>query len=98
MGGFWRRNLARSSGLTSRSQGPPKTVQETGPVTILEWSYVRDDIPKKDVALQIALAVRDETRDLENIVKLKIIQIDEAAFREGLPLRKSEREDISLQL
>lgn len=63
----------------------------TGPVTILQWSFVRDDQPRRDTALQIALAIRDEVSDLEQ-GGLKVIQIDEPAFREGLPLRKSERE------
>ncbi|GLR45646.1 5-methyltetrahydropteroyltriglutamate--homocysteine methyltransferase [Mesorhizobium amorphae] len=61
----------------------------TGPVTILNWSFVRDDIPRSMACRQIALAIRDEVIDLERS-GAKIIQIDEAAFREGLPLRKSE--------
>ncbi|MDR2441004.1 MAG: 5-methyltetrahydropteroyltriglutamate--homocysteine S-methyltransferase [Planctomycetaceae bacterium] len=60
----------------------------TGPVTILCWSFVRDDISRADVCRQIALAIRDEVADLE-AAGIKIIQIDEAALREGLPLRKS---------
>lgn len=59
----------------------------TGPVTILCWSFVRDDIPRADVCKQIALAIRDEVADLEK-AGIKIIQIDEAALREGMPLRK----------
>ncbi|ADU63623.1 MAG: 5-methyltetrahydropteroyltriglutamate--homocysteine S-methyltransferase [Pseudodesulfovibrio sp.] len=62
----------------------------TGPVTILCWSFVRDDIPRSEVCRQIALAVRDEVRDLE-AAGISIIQIDEAALREGMPLRESER-------
>jgi 5-methyltetrahydropteroyltriglutamate--homocysteine methyltransferase len=62
----------------------------TGPVTILQWSFVRDDISRKDVAFQIALALRDEVRDLES-AQVRVIQIDEPALREGLPLRRSER-------
>lgn len=62
----------------------------TGPVTILQWSFVRDDQPRSDTAMQIALAIRDETHDLEK-AGLRIIQIDEPAFREGLPLRASDR-------
>lgn len=58
----------------------------TGPVTILCWSFVRDDLPRAEVCKQIALAMRDETRDLEKAGVL-IIQIDEAALREGIPLR-----------
>lgn len=61
----------------------------TGPVTILQWSFVRDDQPRKDTAFQIALAIRDEVVDLEK-AGIKVIQIDEPAIREGLPLRKSE--------
>jgi 5-methyltetrahydropteroyltriglutamate--homocysteine methyltransferase len=59
----------------------------TGPVTILQWSFVRDDQPRKDTAFQIALAIRDEVTDLEK-AGIKVIQIDEPAIREGLPLRK----------
>jgi 5-methyltetrahydropteroyltriglutamate--homocysteine methyltransferase len=58
----------------------------TGPVTILQWSFVRDDQPRRDTCLQLALAIRDETLDLEN-AGCRIIQIDEPALREGLPLR-----------
>ncbi|HEX2920554.1 MAG TPA: 5-methyltetrahydropteroyltriglutamate--homocysteine S-methyltransferase [Bacteroidales bacterium] len=61
----------------------------TGPVTILQWSFVRDDQPISETCFQIALAVRDEVQDLET-AGIKIIQIDEPALREGLPLRKSE--------
>jgi len=61
----------------------------TGPVTILCWSFVRDDVPRETVALQLALAVRDEVCDLEK-AGIRIIQIDEPAFREGLPLRKRD--------
>lgn len=60
----------------------------TGPVTILAWSFVRDDQPRKDTALQIAFALRDEVVDLE-AAGIKVIQIDEPAFRESLPLRHS---------
>lgn len=61
----------------------------TGPITILQWSFVRDDQPRNDTARQIALAIRDEVSDLEK-AGIKMIQIDEAAFREGLPLRKAD--------
>src|SRR5690554_4269209 len=61
----------------------------TGPVTILNWSFVRDDQPRSVTCLQIALAIREEVLDLEK-AGVQIIQIDEAALREGLPLRKSE--------
>ena len=60
----------------------------TGPVTILQWSFVRDDQPRMDTALQIALAIRDEVADLE-AAGIAVIQIDEPAFREGLPLRRA---------
>jgi 5-methyltetrahydropteroyltriglutamate--homocysteine methyltransferase len=61
----------------------------TGPVTIANWSFVRDDIPRADACRQIALAIRDEVLDLEQ-AGARIIQIDEAALREGLPLRRAE--------
>lgn len=61
----------------------------TGPVTILNWSFPREDISIKDSISQIALAIRDEVLDLEK-KGIKIIQIDEAALREKLPLRKSD--------
>jgi 5-methyltetrahydropteroyltriglutamate--homocysteine methyltransferase len=60
----------------------------TGPVTILQWSFVRNDQPRSETCNQIALAIRDEVADLEN-AGIKIVQIDEPAIREGLPLRKS---------
>lgn len=62
----------------------------TGPVTILQWSFVRDDQPRKDTTFQIALAIRDEVLDLEN-AGIQLIQIDEPAIREGLPLRHADR-------
>jgi len=61
----------------------------TGPITILQWSFVRDDQPRKQTALQIALAIRDEVVDLER-AGIGVIQIDEPAIREGLPLRRSQ--------
>lgn len=61
----------------------------TGPVTILNWSFVRDDQPRKESCLQLALAIRQEVQDLE-AAGVNVIQIDEAALREGLPLRRSE--------
>jgi len=60
----------------------------TGPVTILQWSFVRDDQPRSLTCKQIALAIRDEVNDLEK-AGIRIIQIDEPAIREGLPLRKT---------
>ncbi len=64
----------------------------TGPVTILNWSFVRDDIPRSEACRQIALAIRDEVLDLE-AAGATMIQIDEAALREGLPLRRSAWRD-----
>jgi 5-methyltetrahydropteroyltriglutamate--homocysteine methyltransferase len=61
----------------------------TGPVTILNWSFVRDDLPRSEVCRQIALAIRDEVEDLE-AAGAGMIQIDEAALREGLPLRRRD--------
>jgi 5-methyltetrahydropteroyltriglutamate--homocysteine methyltransferase len=61
----------------------------TGPVTILQWSFVRDDQPRSETCRQIALAIRDEVVDLEQ-AGARIIQIDEAALREGLPLRRAD--------
>lgn len=64
----------------------------TGPVTILQWSFVRDDQPRSLTCKQIALAIRDEVNDLEK-AGIRIIQIDEPAIREGLPLRRSGWEE-----
>lgn len=61
----------------------------TGPVTILQWSFAREDISRDAIATQLALAIRDEVVDLQN-AGIGIIQIDEPAFREGLPLKQSE--------
>jgi 5-methyltetrahydropteroyltriglutamate--homocysteine methyltransferase len=61
----------------------------TGPVTMLMWSFPREDISRKAQAQQLALAIRDEVVDLER-AGIKIVQIDEAAFREGLPLRRAQ--------
>ncbi len=72
----------------SLTQKPMKAML-TGPVTILNWSFVRDDIPRSEACRQIAVAIRDEVVDLEQ-AGAKMIQIDEAALREGLPLRRSE--------
>ncbi|PQJ35324.1 5-methyltetrahydropteroyltriglutamate--homocysteine S-methyltransferase [Salinibacter sp. 10B] len=64
----------------------------TGPVTMLQWSFVRDDQPRAETCRQIALAIRDEVVDLED-AGVQAIQIDEPAFREGLPLRESQWDD-----
>ncbi|MDF2385497.1 5-methyltetrahydropteroyltriglutamate--homocysteine S-methyltransferase [Nostoc ellipsosporum NOK] len=78
---WWR----YAQGLTAR----PMKGMLTGPVTILNWSFVRDDQPRSASCAQIALAIRDEVVDLET-AGCKAIQIDEAALREGLPLRKRD--------
>lgn len=64
----------------------------TGPITMLQWSFVRDDQPRSNTAKQIALAIRDEVCELET-AGIRIIQIDEPAIREGLPLRKAGWKD-----
>ena len=64
----------------------------TGPITMLQWSFVRDDQPRADTALQLALAIRDEVADLE-AAGIAVIQIDEPALREGLPLRQRDWAD-----
>ncbi|RZC78952.1 hypothetical protein C5167_003175 [Papaver somniferum] len=79
---FWS-SMAQS--MTSR----PMKGMLTGPVTILNWSFVRNDQPRFETCYQIALAIKDEVEDLEK-AGITVIQIDEAALREGLPLRKSE--------
>lgn len=73
--------------LTSR----PVKGMLTGPVTILFWSFIRDDQPRRDTCEQIALAIRDEASDLES-AGIGVIQIDEPALREGLPLRLADQE------
>lgn len=72
----------------SLTQKPMKGML-TGPVTMLQWSFVRDDQPRSETALQIALALRDEVCDLEK-AGIGMIQIDEPAFREGLPLKERD--------
>jgi 5-methyltetrahydropteroyltriglutamate--homocysteine methyltransferase len=64
----------------------------TGPVTILQWSFVRDDQPRQETCTQIALAVQDEVLDLEQ-AGCFAIQVDEAALREGLPLQRHAQDD-----
>jgi 5-methyltetrahydropteroyltriglutamate--homocysteine methyltransferase len=75
----------------SLTQKPMKGML-TGPVTMLNWSFVRDDQPRAQTCMQLALAIRDEVLGLEQ-AGIQIIQIDEAAMREGLPLRKSQWDD-----
>lgn len=72
----------------SLTQKPVKGML-TGPITMLMWSFVRDDQPHSITALQLALVIRDEVADLER-AGIGIIQIDEPAFREGLPLKQSD--------
>ena len=72
----------------SLTQKPMKGML-TGPITMLFWSFVRDDLPRRDVALQLALALRAEVCDLE-AAGIRVIQIDEPAIREGLPLKKAD--------
>lgn len=74
-----------AASLTSK----PMKGMLTGPVTILNWSFVRDDQPRSVSCYQLALAIREEVLDLEK-AGVRVIQIDEAALREGLPLRKSQ--------
>jgi 5-methyltetrahydropteroyltriglutamate--homocysteine methyltransferase len=75
----------------SRTKKPMKGML-TGPVTMLQWSFVRDDVPRALVCRQIALAIRDEVSDLE-AAGICVIQVDEPAFREGLPLRRADWAD-----
>jgi 5-methyltetrahydropteroyltriglutamate--homocysteine methyltransferase len=89
-------DIARPSPITvetavyaqSLSNKPVKGML-TGPVTMLNWSFVRDDQARSQTCLQLALAIRDEVLDLEK-AGISIIQVDEAALREGLPLRRSQ--------
>jgi 5-methyltetrahydropteroyltriglutamate--homocysteine methyltransferase len=75
----------------SLSERPVKGML-TGPVTMQQWSFVREDQPRADTARQIALALRDEVRDLEE-AGIRVIQIDEPALREGLPFKKKDRQE-----
>lgn len=80
--------IAYAQSLTSK----PVKGMLTGPVTMLNWSFVRDDQPRSQTCLQLALAIRDEVLELEK-QGVSIIQIDEAALREGLPLRQQDWQD-----
>jgi 5-methyltetrahydropteroyltriglutamate--homocysteine methyltransferase len=89
-------DIARRTPMTVRWSSYAQSLTEkpmkgmlTGPVTMLQWSFVRDDLPRETVCRQIALALRDEVHDLES-AGINVIQIDEPALREGLPLRRSE--------
>ncbi|MCD6551192.1 5-methyltetrahydropteroyltriglutamate--homocysteine S-methyltransferase [Thermotoga sp.] len=88
-GDVWRSapmTLEEITYAQSLTQKPVKGML-TGPVTILNWSYYREDLSKEQIAYQIALALLDEVKDLEN-AGIKIIQIDEPAFREGAPIKR----------
>jgi len=80
--------ITYAQSLTSK----PMKGMLTGPVTIQKWSFVRNDQPLADTCRQIALAIRDEVLDLEK-ASIGVIQIDEAAFREGSPIRKAKQHD-----
>jgi 5-methyltetrahydropteroyltriglutamate--homocysteine methyltransferase len=89
-------NVSRPKPMTVRwskfAQDQTKQIVKgmlTGPITILQWSFVRDDQPRKNTAQEIAFAIRDEVQDLEKN-GIRMIQIDEPALREGLPLKKKE--------
>jgi 5-methyltetrahydropteroyltriglutamate--homocysteine methyltransferase len=82
--------VAWASYAQSRTDRPVKGML-TGPVTMLSWSFVRDDQPLAETARQVALAVRDEIADLE-AAGIRIIQVDEPALRELMPLRRADRE------
>jgi 5-methyltetrahydropteroyltriglutamate--homocysteine methyltransferase len=82
--------VAWASYAQSRTNRPVKGML-TGPVTMLSWSFVRDDQPLAETARQVALAVRDEIADLE-AAGIRIIQVDEPALRELMPLRRADRE------
>lgn len=92
-GDVWRRKpmtvdwILHAQSLTEK----PVKGMLTGPVTMLCWSFVRDDLPRSEVCRQLALALRDEVQDLEK-AGVRIIQIDEAALREGMPLHRQEAE------
>ena len=77
--------ITYAQSLTSR----PVKGMLTGPVTMLQWSFVRDDQPRSETCRQLALAIRDEVRDLEQ-ADIRTIQVDEPALREGLPLRRED--------
>ncbi|TAM04633.1 MAG: 5-methyltetrahydropteroyltriglutamate--homocysteine S-methyltransferase, partial [Paraburkholderia sp.] len=77
--------ITYAQSLTNR----PMKGMLTGPVTILNWSFVRDDQPRSVSCYQLALAIREEVLDLEK-AGVRVVQIDEAALREGLPLRRSQ--------
>lgn len=82
-------SVAWSRYAQSLTRSPVKGML-TGPVTMAQWSFVRDDLPREQICRQLALALRDEVCDLE-AAGMRIIQVDEPALREGLPLRRKDR-------
>jgi 5-methyltetrahydropteroyltriglutamate--homocysteine methyltransferase len=90
-GTVWRREPMTVRWITYAQSLTDKPVKGmlTGPVTILNWSFVRDDQPRRQTCLEIALAIRDEVADLER-AGIRAVQIDEPALREGLPLRRAD--------
>jgi 5-methyltetrahydropteroyltriglutamate--homocysteine methyltransferase len=89
-------DVARPEPMTVRWSNYARSLSErpmkgmlTGPITILQWSFVRNDIPESETAFQIALALRDEVQDLES-AGIRVVQVDEPALREGLPLRRAD--------
>ncbi len=93
-GDVWRPHPMTVEWITYAQSLTDKPVKGmlTGPVTILAWSFVRDDQPLADTAYQVALAIRDETVDLQ-AAGIAVIQVDEPALRELLPLRRAQQED-----
>jgi 5-methyltetrahydropteroyltriglutamate--homocysteine methyltransferase len=92
-------NVSRPKGMTVQWSAYAQSLTDkiikgmlTGPVTILQWSFVRNDQPRSTTCTEIALAIRDEVSDLET-AGIRVIQIDEPAIREGLPLRKNQWRD-----
>jgi 5-methyltetrahydropteroyltriglutamate--homocysteine methyltransferase len=84
-------SVAEATFAQSLTERPMKGML-TGPVTMLKWSFVRDDQPEAATATQVALALRDEVADLE-AAGIGVVQVDEPALREGLPLRRERRDD-----
>lgn len=91
-------DVARPAPMTVREFAVAQALTElpvkgmlTGPVTIINWSYPRTDIPRREIAYQLALALRDEIADLE-AVGARAVQVDEPALREGLPLKRERRD------
>jgi 5-methyltetrahydropteroyltriglutamate--homocysteine methyltransferase len=96
VGDIYRRNDAamttREYIVAQKLTDKPVKGMLTGPITILNWSFPRVDISRKDQAFQLALCLRDEIRDLE-AVGCRVVQVDEPALREGMPFRTVEKDD-----